>query len=163
MNPLLRESGIDWLGVVVARRDVERVAIGDTLSTLQSVLADTETARLFQGRVDIGFEGWDDDPRELYEIPEVRTFLQRLDTEWPYWLYFLSTDLQTLRMVTLCLCQATRAESGLAKISPGVLGGFLIPHFEAMNRLVAAFGLAESVNEQISDRVREYFSGGAAQ
>ena len=69
MDSLLREAGVDWLGVVIPRRDVERLATGSTLDTLQSVLADAKTVRLLQGRVDVSFEGWDDDPRELYEIP----------------------------------------------------------------------------------------------
>lgn len=161
MNSLLSEAGVDWLGVVIPRRDIERLATGSTLDTLQSVLADAETVRLFQGRVDVSFEGWDDDPRELYEIPEVRTFLHRLDDEWPYWLYFLSTELETLRIITFCLCHAGKAGSGLARVSPAALSAFLMAHFDALNRLFAAFSLDEDVNEQISERIVHYFQGPA--
>ena len=160
MDSLLKETGVDWLGVVISRRDVERLTIDSTLDTLQAALSDAETVRLFQGRVDVVFEGWNDDPRELYEIPEVRTFLHRLDAEWPYWLYFLSTELETLRIVTLCLCDAGKAGVGLAQISPTALSEFLMSHFDALNGLFVTFGLDDSVNEQISERVAQYFWGG---
>ncbi len=157
MNSFLRESGVDWLSVIVPRSDVEGCIIAPTLNVLQSVLADSETVRLFQGRVDIAFEGWDSDPRELYEILEVRTFMARLDEEWPYWLYFLSTERQALRMIAFCLCHARRVGSELAQVPPDVLALFLMTHFSAVNELFAAFGLDESMNVPISKHVAEYF------
>ena len=36
--------------------------------------------------------GYDDDPQELYAIPEVRKFYQYFHRVWPYWFYFC--DLQ---------------------------------------------------------------------
>jgi hypothetical protein len=88
----------------------------------------------------------------------VRTFLAQLDAVWPYWLYFLSTEQQALRMVTFCLCSAQRVGSGLAQISPHALAAFLMTHFSAVNELFARFGLDESMNEPISKRVVEYFT-----
>ena len=34
--------------------------------------------------------GYDEDPRELAEIPQVRAFFARLVQEWPHWLWFLA-------------------------------------------------------------------------
>lgn len=33
--------------------------------------------------------GYDDDSRELFEIPEVCRYLRGLDHEWPFWFFFL--------------------------------------------------------------------------
>lgn len=41
-------------------------------------------------RISISFEGYNEDNRELDEIPEVRDFIYELDDKFPYWLFFLT-------------------------------------------------------------------------
>ena len=38
-------------------------------------------------------DGWNDDPNELYAIPEIRKFYQHFHNAWPYWFFFC--DLHT--------------------------------------------------------------------
>ena len=40
----------------------------------------------------IGVGGYDDDPRQLTEIAEVRAFFARFYEVWPHWLYFIETS-----------------------------------------------------------------------
>lgn len=47
-------------------------------------------------------EGYDDDPREIHCIPEVRRFYAAFHEAWPYWLYFGNLDVDTTRMMVLC-------------------------------------------------------------
>jgi len=47
-------------------------------------------------------EGFDDDPRELHSIPEVRAFYTAFRAEWPYWLYFCNLDSEEFQMMVLC-------------------------------------------------------------
>ena len=47
-----------------------------TAATLSRVLADRNSVQRYRGRVDLSFHGYSSDPRELYEIPEVRKFLR---------------------------------------------------------------------------------------
>jgi hypothetical protein len=44
------------------------------------------------GKVRFAINGYDYDQRELFEIPEVRTFLRELTDEWPY--FFFAADLE---------------------------------------------------------------------
>jgi hypothetical protein len=162
MNPIFAHLGTDALGVVVSRRDVELLNTTPTLTTLRSLLFDRETVANFQGQVDVCFEGWDDDPREIYVIPEIRTFLHMLDEEFPYWLYFLSTEFGMLRTIALCLCHATRVDNGKARVEPAALEAFLIAHLGSMNRLFDQFDLGDQINKEISQCVFEYFTGRAA-
>lgn len=48
-------------------------------------------------------DGWNDDPNELYAIPEIRKFYQHFHEVWPYWFYFCDLHTETLQMMTLCL------------------------------------------------------------
>ncbi len=47
-------------------------------------------------------EGWDDDPREIHVIPEVRRFYSAFHKAWPYWFYFCNLDGDTLRSMVMC-------------------------------------------------------------
>ena len=49
-----------------------------------------------------GIEGYDDDPREVHSIPEIRRFYTTFHDAWPYWLYFCNLDTESLRMMVLC-------------------------------------------------------------
>jgi hypothetical protein len=159
MSSFLRESGADWLGVVVDRSDVEKGDIMPTLDVLRSAMADADTCRIFQGQVEMSFDGYNEDPREIYEVPEIREFLRALDSQFPYWFYFLSTESDTLRMVTFCLCSTRQLGPGLVHVQPGELQTFILSHFTAMNSLFNRFCLDERINEEVTQCVLEYFAG----
>ena len=80
--------GVDFLMLQAARLDVERMDTTEMLTSLKRLLKE-DFARRFQQRVAVGIDGYDDDTRELFEIPDVRTYMAKLDADWPYWFYYL--------------------------------------------------------------------------
>ncbi len=58
--------------------------------------------RELMGRLSFAVEGYDDDPRELHSIPEVRAFYQRFKEQWPYWAFFCELTTEATRMMALC-------------------------------------------------------------
>ena len=54
------------------------------------------------GSVTFTFGGYESDPREIYEIQEVRDFCLGLNEVWPYLLYFASLDDPTLSAIAWC-------------------------------------------------------------
>ena len=51
--------------------------------------------------------GYDEDSRELYQIPEVVSFIKDLNSKLPFWLYFVNTgDKRFFSWMIACLCQA---------------------------------------------------------
>ena len=84
----LIDSGVDQLNLTIERPDIESGNISETLSMLQSLLASEARVTRFANRVCLFIDGYNDYPRELYEVPEVRSFLQNLDSHFPYWLWF---------------------------------------------------------------------------
>ena len=73
----------DALFLVVSRRDVESGDLSEILGSLQHLVGSTEIATTYRERVDLTFEGYDNDTRELWEIPEFREFVSRLDEQFP--------------------------------------------------------------------------------
>ena len=47
-------------------------------------------------------EGYDDDPREIHSVPEIRRFYSAFHEAWPYWLYFCNLDTEIFRVMVMC-------------------------------------------------------------
>lgn len=61
--------------------------------------------RKMRSQVMLVFDGYDFDPRELYQIPEVRKWVNRLLTNVPHLFYFLTPENYNIRIVYLCLVE----------------------------------------------------------
>lgn len=157
MNPIYAQTGVDSVLVVVSRQETESLDITPAFNVLQTLLYDADTVRMFQGKASIAFHGYDNDSRELYQIPEVRQYLAELDSKFPYWFYFLSTDHDMLKMIAFCLCRTRKIDVRVAYPDPHDMQAFMLAHFDAINRLFDRFQLDESINEEISGLVADYF------
>ena len=150
----------DFLSVVVRRQQVEAGNISEPLLTLRKLLT-RDAAVKFCERVDIGVAGYDDDSRELYEIPEVRDFIHRLDEEFPYWLYFLSKRRLGLMFILSCFCPPYLAPEAQQRIWNERITDYLMKRgFPAMNHICECAGCSEAEMHQLSDRVMDYILNG---
>ena len=48
--------------------------------------------------------GYDDDKRELVDVPEVRKFLAEFTVQWPYWAFFLNQVDDSILILGSCTC-----------------------------------------------------------
>jgi hypothetical protein len=108
-------------------------------------------------------EGWDDDPREIHLILEVRRFYSAFHEAWPYWLYFCNLDVDTLRSMVMCFLPdvSTLQVDGQPKVAvtfdPLDALNFIKHDFMPMNLMCDR---AEMFERRIYDRskaVFEYF------
>jgi hypothetical protein len=155
----LEDSGVDFLFVVASREDVERGDIVPTLNTLNVLVSSRESALKYRGRVDLRVHGYDDDPRELFEISEVREYLRRLDERFPYWFFFLTTETDALKLVMFSLCGITRVSPATTSVNQTDFQNFIARHFGAFNHVFDAFGVDERINIEMSGELEDYFFG----
>ncbi len=105
-------------------------------------------------------EGWDDDPREIHTIPEIRRFYSAFHDAWPYWLYFCNLDVDTLRAMTMCCLPATNTMQVDGQVQVKVtcdpidLLSFLKRDFMPMNLMCER---AEMFEPYIFDRTKAIF------
>lgn len=90
-DPLRTGAGEDdtlvWLKLT--RNQVENEDPSSTLEWLQ-LLIDRVDAPSLAGQLVLHIDGYADDPRELFEVPEVQAYFTPLWEKWPYWFFFLS-------------------------------------------------------------------------
>lgn len=155
---------LDPIAVIISRAEVEAGDIEHVLSTLRRFTLTPETARASFERVDIAFHGFDQDTRELYEIPEVRSFVYQLDEQFPFWLFFLSKRHLGLQCLLLCFLPPYLTEQARSRIFPERINQLLSSRwFPAMNQLCEYAGFSERQVKQLTDRVVNYISDGLKQ
>ena len=108
-------------------------------------------------------EGYDDDPREIHSIPEIRRFYAAFHDAWPYWHYFCNLETEAFQMMVMCCLPSLEVlqVDGRRKVAvtyePMDLIHFLGDDFGSMNLMCER---AEMSERQIFDRskgVFEYF------
>lgn len=146
----------DFLLVVISGQQIKSKDFQPIISTLNRLFDDNETVKYFFERVDIGVSDYDDDPRELWDIPEVKTYLKQLDKLFPYWFYFLSTSGVGLKMITNCCVDTIKVSATQVLAEPASMEKFINSHFISMNEICTKVGITEKENIERSDRVLNY-------
>jgi hypothetical protein len=82
------------------REQVEQNDISDFLLKFGEPL-NADLPPKTQGTFHIAVAGYDDDKREISEIPEVRAFYTNFHEVWPYWLFFV--EVESLRTMMYCV------------------------------------------------------------
>ena len=140
--------------VVCDSADVTAGDISAVLSALKSLSSDRSSAMSAEGAVTLVFHGYDDDPRELEAIPEVRKWFALLFEAWPYWSFFASRIDQTVPLVLTLLLpgEAVAGEPGMAgwSFDADKLEPLLLEMFGHQNELIERLEIGEDVNERVT-------------
>ena len=156
----LRPAVSDPVVFVITRQQIEDADIESSLSFLRSLVPTEhpEHAWAYKGRLSLVISGYNSDPRELFEIPEVCHYLRSLDAEWPFWLFFLNQADESIKVLAMCLASTLEVVPGAAHIDPAGLTHFLERGFAAVNCLFDSYGFPESENEVLSMGVSQIFA-----
>jgi hypothetical protein len=149
------------LVVVVGRSEVECGDTSGPLATLKHLLSSRELVRDFRTRVDITFDGYNETSEELFEIPRVRDYVQALDEEFPYWLYFLSRSYFGLQCIALCFLPPFLTDEARAEIHRQRIGKLIERRLgPALNHICAAAGFDVSEADSLLESALIYFQRG---
>jgi len=147
--------------VTISRDEVNSRNVSAAVSVLARFIKTPDIARRMFERVDVSFHGYDYDTRELFEIPELRDFVYKLDKEFPFWLFFLSKKHLGLQFIALCFLPPYLDEEAKKTVLPQHLDRLLNNRWwPAMNHICEVVGFTEVDIEQLSERVVSYFIKG---
>lgn len=147
--------------VIVPRHAIEAGEIDDVLQIFHVFMGSPSAIMHSRGQVDIIFEGYEDDPAELYEIPEVRTFVKKLDEAFPFWLFFLSKHTTSLAMMFFCFLPPCLNSSQQYEVFTATLNGLMRDRwFPAMEHIGYLVGLSPEEQESMVTEVIQYVAEG---
>ena len=139
------EDGPTLLVMDISKREVESQNIASSLERLL-VMIDSKTNVLrYRESMIFQVSGYDDDPRELAEIPELRSFFRKLTAEWPHWFWFLARGFGAINLLMGLLCEVRIRREG-AMVGTEFLDGKETSRvaqdlFMRGNRLFAAYDI----------------------
>lgn len=135
----------------LTRTEIEAGNISSALERLMALTDSKETALRFQESLLIHITGYDNDPRELVEVPEVRAFFGKLIQQWPNWLWFLMRSVGAIPLLMGLICQVkvNRREDlvGMEFLDRHELAQKMLDLFERGNAMFLAFGITPAQSE----------------
>ena len=144
--------------ITVSREAVEVNYTKYTIDSLLPLVRDPAQAPTSVGRVRLIFEGYENDPRKLWHIPEARLFVGTLDWKFPYWHYLADLASDTLYVVAACVC-AIEDREGVIIFNKNDLLNFGIRQSENMIELFREWNLPEEQEAARNEQIINYFSG----
>ena len=87
----------------VPRQMVERGDWTALIKELSDCVATQEMARLTRGSMVVSFDGYDEDPRQVWDVPEVRSFVRQVCKAVPWWTHYPAPQLGMTTVWTLSL------------------------------------------------------------
>lgn len=147
--------------IVVSKEEVISRDIQPALTILNRFLETPELARKYKENIEIAFHGYDDTNWELFEIQPVREYVEKLDNEFPFWLWFLSKNHLGLQCIIHCFLPPFLTDEGKQSVFPDRINTYLNNMgFPAMNHVCEYASGTEAEIMEMTDRAVKYiFSG----
>ena len=141
--------------LMISRREVEAADLASVVARLKVFLATREDAWLYRGQMTLVVDGYNNDPRELVDIPEVRALLRGLESEWPYWAYFFNQVDDSIKLLLSCVAGCRFLGRGAVEMDADLVAGALARGFGGMNIVFDRFGFPEDELEKMSNGLVE--------
>jgi len=136
----------------ISRQEVENGNVGRLVNDLRPH-HDNLMTRAGPGCCMFYVEGYDDDSRELYEIPEFLAFVRKANESLPCWIYFSDPEWRWINLIAFCSIQNASVfrklgESNYTFLFPGAgIADFLLPQIEDYNALCALAKVSDNVED----------------
>jgi len=140
------------LFLVFTREEVEAADISGMVERLNELVATRESALAAKQRIVLFTSDYDHDARELWDIPEVRAFIQRVFAACPF-IFFLTASSTVALFLACCCRQVRKLEGQRIEFDPKDLEKFLLTGFAGLNRVTQRFVIGSDVNRAITDDV----------
>ena len=152
----LRPGVTEPVVLMISRRQVQERDLASVLESLKPFTAAREDAWLYRGQMALVVDGYNEDPRELVDIAEVRVFLKSLYEAWPYWAFFFDKVDDSIKILGSCVCGVAFPGRGAVEMDVEKLGDFLRRGFHGLNLLFDKHGFPEPDLEVMSLGLAQY-------
>ncbi|KQP66916.1 hypothetical protein ASF47_04205 [Nocardioides sp. Leaf285] len=149
----------DVLTVIAIEHEVSQSGDASTFASwlYTNLMSTPEAIQQNRAAVEFVWEGYSDDPRELWDIPEVVAFNRDVNERWPCSLYFLHPDSNSMLVMVFSLLGATLvrepvAGRGVSRVDRRALSELISTSWEPILRKVA--GLARVPDSLVDDMLQ---------
>lgn len=146
-----------YLNMAIQREDIEELNVSKYQNILSSFYPSVLITHDICERLQIKILGYEEDNRELWQIPQVRRFFELLNESFPYWFYFLDKKTDNLYFITMCLCSSDNQDKNLFSMESLLFNDFLNEQFKNLNEVLYYIN-DYSKEKEITERVFQYYN-----
>jgi hypothetical protein len=136
--------------IMISRDQVEANDMASVINPLHTLLTSRDACWHYRGQVSLAVSGYEDDPRALVDIAELRTFLHDFTVQWPYWGFFFNQVDDSLILLGSCVCGKSYPGDGMVEMDDDRTRQFLLDGFDGMQTLFTQHGFPEAELEAMS-------------
>ncbi len=164
-NKVLSDSG--RICLFAGREDIQIGNYEPLVDLIERICSNKLHLVQFSENIEIGIHDYDNDPRELYEIPEVRKWVSNIFYNVPGLSYFLVNDSnsQFLRIFlystieSLIIDKTKKDKKIWIEYDPKDLNKVFEILFADLNSFTRSFEISEAINEKISRNIAKCITG----
>jgi hypothetical protein len=161
----------DLLLFQIAKIEVDTGDVSRLKDFFQMFEAAPDVLPNMRNKLVLGVQGYDDDSREVYEIPEVRDWFSKAEKAVLGWSYYLllESEFSTFPVFFFCTCKlevqgaSKEGTYKLLRIARAEGKAFIERHFNWLNQFTEKHQIPLSVNREISlamgKAARQWFEG----
>ena len=151
------------LDLIISSQEIVNNNFYPTQMLFKYLTTDSWYIKRYKEKVKFSIIGYADDNRKVWEIPEVREFINYLDILFPYWFYFLDKKNDGLKIIMLCCSGPVESLNKPHNLDQDIFMPFLITHYRALNVMCQKAdmnyyetqSLSRSTTKQLSQKLSE--------
>jgi len=152
-SPVISQQS-DYTVLQISQEAIQNCDTSEYVTLLHGITGSLQSFEAAFQRYVFLISGYDDDPRELYQIPEVVSFIKDLNSKLPFWLYFVNTsDKKFFSWMIACLCQAMSLdqdeETIYADFNAEAYNDLIEYQFSNIVKLMSGLEMGESIQEKV--------------
>lgn len=148
-NPFVEgaiKGKLELLMLHVPHEFIEEGNLAPIVETLRDMVSSREKGLAFRQRLGVLVDGFDEDPRALWQIPHVRTYFRRLFVECPFVMFLSHPEGSLLKLFAACWVYEDEMTE---QIQQQGMVDFLNRAFQGLNVLNHTIMLSEEQNREI--------------
>lgn len=159
-NSMLND--VDTIAIGISKDEVNTLDFSDVMATFEALSRNKTIRNKFMSACSLFFPEYDDDPREIIQIPEVMQWLKKSISYNVPWFYFLDTS-KTSGIHLLLFAYANPLlrpqKNGFiyAEIDARETAKFLEHAFVNLNAFTELYNVGFDDNKKISEKLANYF------
>ena len=144
----------DYTVLQISQETIQNCDTSEYVTLLHGATGSLQSFEVAFQKYVLLISGYDDDPRELYQISEVVSFIKDLNSKLPFWLYFVNTsDKKFFSWMIACLCRAISLdqdeETIYADFNAEAYNELIETQFSNIVKLMSGLGMGESIQEKV--------------
>lgn len=156
-------ASCDYRVIIVSKEEVSRMDYDFLWHILNRFTVQKDILINSVNSLDISFYGYDYDPRELFQIPEILNWLKGSIEIGIPWFYFLMLSRENVGMNLLihafCSCKSVKKQGNiyLTQYDNYKLSEFIYINYVNLNLFLQKHKIDGGIREEIMERVNQYF------